>query len=415
MDGVVGVTQCAVPPGSSMTYNFTIDQPGTYWYHSHERGQYPDGLRGPLIVNDPDIPFKDQYDEELVLTLSEWYHDQMPGLMKTFLNVANPTGAEPVPDSALFNDTQNLQVAVQPGKTYMLRIVSIAAFASQYVWFEGHTMKIIEVDGIYTEPTEADMIYLTPAQRYSVLITTKNDTSTNYAFVGSMDEDLFDTVPKTLDPNVTGWLVYDDKAELPKPALLEEFNPFDDFTLVPYDHEELYDHVDYSFNLDVKMDNLGDGINYAFFNDVTYVSPKVPTLYTALSAGDLATNAAIYGPNTNSFVLKKGDVVEIVLNNDDTGKHPFHLHGHTFQAVWRSDENAGFYNGTGALSKVPMRRDTFMVRPQGNMVLRFVADNPDKSPFCNHAPILTADFSPHASGFFTVTSNGMSNRASLPP
>lgn len=31
MDGPVGVSQCGVPPGSSFTYNFTIDQPGTYW------------------------------------------------------------------------------------------------------------------------------------------------------------------------------------------------------------------------------------------------------------------------------------------------------------------------------------------------------------------------------------------------
>ena len=49
-------------------------------------------------------------------------------------------------------------------------------------------MRIVEVDGIYTEAAEADMIYITPAQRYSVLITTKDDTSSNFAFMGSMDE-----------------------------------------------------------------------------------------------------------------------------------------------------------------------------------------------------------------------------------
>jgi iron transport multicopper oxidase len=66
-------------------------------------------------------------------------------------------------------------------------MVNIGAFAGQRVWFEGHTMKIVEVDGIYTDPFEADMIYLTAAQRYSFLITAKNDTKANYAFVGSMD------------------------------------------------------------------------------------------------------------------------------------------------------------------------------------------------------------------------------------
>lgn len=48
-----------------------INQTGTYWYHSHHSGQYPDGLRGPLIIRDPDPPFK--YDAEYILTLSDWY------------------------------------------------------------------------------------------------------------------------------------------------------------------------------------------------------------------------------------------------------------------------------------------------------------------------------------------------------
>jgi iron transport multicopper oxidase len=85
------------------------------------------------------------------------------------------------------NDTQNLQINVEPGKTYMFRMVNMAAFAAQYFWIEGHSMKIVEVDGVYTEPTEASMLYLTAAQRYSVLVTTKNDTSSNFALVGAMD------------------------------------------------------------------------------------------------------------------------------------------------------------------------------------------------------------------------------------
>ena len=165
-----------------------IDQPGTYWYHSHETAQYPDGLRGPLIVNDPDSPYKGQYDEERVLTMSDWYHEQVPTLMKSFISVTNPTGAEPVPKSALMNDTYNLTTPVEPGKTYMFRIINVGAFAGQYFWFEGHTMRVVEVDGIYTDAAQADLIYISPAQRYSVLITMKNDTSTNYAYVASMDQ-----------------------------------------------------------------------------------------------------------------------------------------------------------------------------------------------------------------------------------
>ena len=112
----------------------------------------------------------------------------MPGLIDSFISYANPTGAEPVPKSALMNDTQNLTVSVEPGKTYFFRMTNVGAFAGQYFWIEGHTMKIIEVDGVYTEPAGASMIYLTAAQRYGFLVTMKNDSSTNFAMVGSMDE-----------------------------------------------------------------------------------------------------------------------------------------------------------------------------------------------------------------------------------
>jgi iron transport multicopper oxidase len=222
-------------------------------------GQYPDGMRGPLIIHDPKNPYADLFDEELVLTLSDWYHDQMATLIPKFLSVTNPTGAEPVPNSALMNDTQNLQIKIEPGRTYFIRIVNMAAFAAQYLWIEGHTFRIIEVDGVYHEPKEASMIYITAAQRYGILLTTKNDTSENFAIVGSMDQDLFDKVPASLNPNVTSFLVYDSSKPLPTPALIDEFDPFDDMLLIPTDGEELLENPDLVVELTVQMDNLGDG------------------------------------------------------------------------------------------------------------------------------------------------------------
>ncbi|KAI1101784.1 putative ferroxidase [Jackrogersella minutella] len=383
MDGPSQVSQCAIAPGSSFTYNFTINQPGTYWYHSHTNGQYPDGLRGPLIIHDPDSPFLNTsyaQENERVLTVSDWYHDQMTDLLPGFINKNNPTGAEPVPQAALFNDTQNLQVAVQPNTTYLFRMINIGAFAGQYIWFEGHNMTIIEVDGVYHQPAVADMIYLSAAQRCSFLVTTKAETTDNYAFVASMDTSLFDSLPDDLNYNVTGWLVYDEAQPLPDPALVDELNNFDDVTLVPYDELPLFTDPDQSVELDVIMDNLGDGANYAFFNNITYKSPKVPTLYTVLSAGDMATNPTVYGSYTHSFVLEKGQVVQIIVNNLDTGRHPFHLHGHHFQAVYRSVDKAGTFENASLTDAdypvAPMRRDTFVLFDTGFIVLRFRADNP---------------------------------------
>jgi iron transport multicopper oxidase len=113
-----------------------------------------------------------------------------------------------------------------------------------------------------------------------------------------------------------------------------------------------------------------------FQNGISYVRPKVPTLYTALTTGDVATNSEVYGRDTHPFVLDKGQVIDIVLNNNDPGKHPFHLHGHTFQLIARSQDDKGFYAANVSFPQTPMRRDTVLVRPNGNMVLRFRADNP---------------------------------------
>lgn len=111
----------------------------------------------------------------------------MPTLIKHFISFANPTGAEPVPQSALMADTQNLTIAVKPNTTYFIRTINMAALAAHYLWIEGHSMRVIEVDGVWTEEHETDMLYLSAAQRYGVLVTTKSETTDNFAIVGSMD------------------------------------------------------------------------------------------------------------------------------------------------------------------------------------------------------------------------------------
>lgn len=51
MDGVPGLSQWNIYPGESYTYRFKlVNQYGGYWYHSHERGYYADGLRGTIYI-----------------------------------------------------------------------------------------------------------------------------------------------------------------------------------------------------------------------------------------------------------------------------------------------------------------------------------------------------------------------------
>jgi iron transport multicopper oxidase len=114
----------------------------------------------------------------------------------------------------------------------------------------------------------------------------------------------------------------------------------------------------------------------AFFNNITYVAQKVPSLFTAISAGSENTNPLIYGA-VNPFVVEKNEVVEIVVNNLDAAIHPFHLHGHQFQVCERPRSGKGKFNGhIREFRETPMRRDVVSVNANSYVVLRYKATNP---------------------------------------
>ena len=388
MDGPPMVVQCPIQQGDTLLYNFTVSSNvGLYWYHSHTEGQYEDGFRALLVVDDGEDNenFPYDYDEEMVMSMGEWYEETVAELTPKFMSLFNPTGAEPIPRNLILNNTMNLTWEVQPDTTYLLRLGNFGGFVSQYFWIEDHEMTVVEVDGVYTEQNTTNMLYITVGQRYSVLVHTKSDASTNFAIMQKFDDTMLDVIPGDLQLNTTSYMVYNTSAAMPEQNTVDELDFLDDFYLVPYNKVPLYDDPDYTITLDVVMDNLDDGINYAFFNNITYTAPKVPTLMTAMSAGDDATNPDIYGSNTNTFVLQRDEIVEIVLNNHDTGTHPFHLHGHVFQTLIRDKE----YDADEGLDPVaydpdnhddfpeyPMLRDTIYLRGQSNFVIRFKADNP---------------------------------------
>ncbi|ERF68590.1 hypothetical protein EPUS_04688 [Endocarpon pusillum Z07020] len=387
MDGSPTATQCEIPPGVSFTYDFVVNQPGSYWYHSHSSGQLADGLRGPLIIKDPKSPYAGNYSEELIVTISDWYHDEAPSLIPYYLSsVQNPSGAEPIPNSSLINEAQDIKLAVKPNTNYLIRIISMAAFAQAYVHFDQHEMTIIAIDGIYVRPRTVSTVHVVTAQRYDVLLTTKSDKERNYAFFSNLDQAKFQSIPGYLRPNATGYLVYDASKPVPPEApTVGRYDIIDDFTLIPCDGQPLLSGPpDASIVLNVGFFER-DGQNRAGFNNITYIGQKVPSLYTALTTGSDAEDPRVYGVNANAKVVKQGDLVEVVINNFDRSGHPMHLHGHAPQIVARA---AGVFlqNGTlsakgytgdiGTLPKVPMRRDTWGMAPGGYTVIRYRADNP---------------------------------------
>ncbi len=71
MDGVAGITQKEIKPGSTYQYQFTLKQSGTYWYHAHAGLQEQQGMYGAFII-DPIKKPTYEYNKDFVIVLSDW-------------------------------------------------------------------------------------------------------------------------------------------------------------------------------------------------------------------------------------------------------------------------------------------------------------------------------------------------------
>ncbi|MFA4841904.1 MAG: multicopper oxidase domain-containing protein, partial [Agrococcus sp.] len=69
MDGVPDLTQEPIAPGAEFTYEFTLPDAGTYFYHSHVGTQLDRGLYGSLVVDDPDAT---PAAADVTLLLDDW-------------------------------------------------------------------------------------------------------------------------------------------------------------------------------------------------------------------------------------------------------------------------------------------------------------------------------------------------------
>ncbi|KAF9959127.1 hypothetical protein BGZ72_010256 [Mortierella alpina] len=303
----------------------------------------------------------------------------------------------------------------------------MSAVATFQFHIDGHDVDIIEVDGVDVQRVTVKSFPIAAGQRYSVLIKTRNDTLFNYAIHGDMimvhdmphdvphdmphgtpsmtpmptmtqmphmphtpattqmphmphmpHEPDMPNMPNMTDPqlHVTGTIIYNPSAPL-APTESPGRPQFDDATLLVPIEPLATSPADQQFTLTAEMRVLDDNIFRPIFNNITYVKPKVPSLYTALSMGNLSSNAEVYGKHTLPIVIKHNSWAEIVINNNDAGDHPFHLHGHVFQVVGRTQS---VYDGRSLypyfnLSN-PLRRDTIMVPAHTSTAIRFQANNP---------------------------------------
>ena len=183
-DGVPGLTQCPIPVNGSTVYTFTPHNPGTYWYHGHFNGQYPDGLYGPLIVDDGGVSVVEaaEGDSRSVYENDEWnwmiadfYDDQATELLPWYLSPESG-GDEPMPDYIVVNNQPSnttgggvLHVTSRSTKQ-RVRVTNAAAFSMWNVSVDGVPLTVIEVDGTTVEPLDLPYVVLNVAQRVSFVL-----------------------------------------------------------------------------------------------------------------------------------------------------------------------------------------------------------------------------------------------------
>eukprot|EP01018_Ginkgo_biloba_P037923 Gb_34799 [translate_table: standard] len=424
-DGTASMSQCAIHSEDTYVYKFVVDrvshfqrgicffsvstclgsmkfivagilQPGTYFYHGHYGLQRSAGLYGSLIVYSAEKePFT--YDEELSTVLNDWWHtntyDQAVGLSSIpFVFVGEPQSLLiegrgryncSLGTSRACNTTHSqctpFVLEVKHGKTYRLRIASVASLSALNFLIEGHNMTVVEADGHYVEPVILENLDVYSGESYSVLITTNQDPSKNYwAAVNVRGRE-----PET--PTVLALLNYLPNPSTKLPATPPPASPlWNDYAyskslskkfLALKGHEERPPLKSDRELILLNTQNKIEGYTKWAINNISLVPPPTPYLaamkYNIHGAYDRSPPPDVYEPrdynitlppsNPNAvygnrvYMLELNSVVDVILRNANTLTankseiHPWHLHGHDFWIL-------GY--GEGAFDPQKIQRNT---------------------------------------------------------
>ncbi|USP79443.1 hypothetical protein yc1106_06717 [Curvularia clavata] len=377
-DGPSGITQCPIQPGQSYTYTFVANPAGTHWYHAHEKGQYPDGLRGKMIVHDKAWEKTLKVDKQIHLSMSDWFHRTMPQMIDDYMSPDNTQAVFDTPNSFLFNDAKKpFDIKLMKGKKYLLRIVNVGAVACGRFRIDNYTLSVVEIDGVQVVPHEADAIVLCAGQSYAVVVKGQEEPKGASHWYAQMDTDMLTgDVPIKDEFAVIGKIIYDMieevERELPQKQKRAEVRVLEDFVVKPLDGQKLLSPVDNRIDFTTNQTYFPGIGTRTPLNSDPWVPPKVPTLYTALTTGSM--DPATYGPGVNPWIVKSGEVVQIHMHNPHNRPHPMHLHGHVFQIVAKG---SGTWNRQeSGFPEVPSKRDGLVVPAHGYAIIRFKADNP---------------------------------------
>lgn len=434
-DGVASVTQCAINSEETFVYRFKLDKAGTYSYYGFNGLQRSAGLYGMLIVKEQEKdPFK--YDGEFNLLLSDWWHksayEQSIGLrapLPQFKWVGEPQsllingrgtyncslvpkgGASSSGDVKVCNSS-NPQCAspvvmpVERGKTYRLRIASVASISSLNFLVESHKLTVIEADGNYVDPVEVDDLDIYAGQTYSLLLSTNQFPGRNYWATLSVRG----RRPQT--PAHLALLNYFPVPPTTRPSTHPPEGPSWDDTAHSIAQSKLYkarkgyeQAVPRNAQKQIILlntQNFVDGKIKWAINNISLALPSTPFLHSLIynledgydpqpppTTYDQSYDILVPPKNANATMASKvykipfWHTIDIVLQNANTlfprnsEIHPWHLHGHH---AWIVGQGTGKFDPEKDPStynlETPPQRHTVPILPYSWVTLRFRADNP---------------------------------------
>ena len=172
MDGPADITQAPIEPGQTYSYEYTVQQWGTYFYHSHDHAdrQQALGLYGSIIISPRDRTAEVAADNEYTIQLGQWLEREgltypgmpMEGGLANYFTINGK--AYPATDT----------IDMRVGETLKVRFIGSDPVAIHPMHIHGGPFTVVAVDGIQLDPGQqyqADTINVGPGQRYDVIWT----------------------------------------------------------------------------------------------------------------------------------------------------------------------------------------------------------------------------------------------------
>jgi FtsP/CotA-like multicopper oxidase with cupredoxin domain len=174
MDGPAYVTQPPIQPGETYSYEFTVTQVGTFFYHSHFEPdrQQALGMYGALIVDPLSGSEPQAWDLEYTIQLQEWLEREgytypamlMEGGLPNFFTINGKS----------YPATETIQMKV--GERALFRFIGSSNNFIHPMHIHGGPFTIVATDGD-TVPEEArlekDTVNVGPGERYDVVWTAR--------------------------------------------------------------------------------------------------------------------------------------------------------------------------------------------------------------------------------------------------